>query len=98
MFIASKKNFLVRRPDGSTYRIKKDFVGNIPDDVAKSWLVQAAVNSGSIIAPQGTKDRELAQAETVAEQKAQAADIRPDAQETEAAGKKDEKKAPGSKK
>ena len=33
MFIVSKRNYQVRRADGSSYLIKKDFIGEIPEDV-----------------------------------------------------------------
>ena len=92
MFIVSKKNFVIRRPAGGTYRIGKDWAGELPEDVAKSWLVQAAIRSGSIIASPSAKDKDMAQAEEDAEQKAQEADIRPDAQETATDGETDEKK------
>ena len=36
MFIVSKRNYLVIRADGSAYRIKKDYIGEIPEDVAES--------------------------------------------------------------
>lgn len=107
MFIVSKKNFQIRRPDGSSCRIRKDWAGELPEDVAGSWLVQAAIRSGSIIASPSTKDKDLVQAEAAAEQKAQAADIRPDAQnadipsevsESAPGDKADGKKASGSKK
>ena len=57
MFIIAKRNYLVRRADGSFYRIEKDYIGEIPEDVAESELVQRAIVGGNIAVPGGTKDR-----------------------------------------
>ena len=54
MFIVSKRNYLVIRADGSAYRIKKDYIGEIPEDVAESVLVQRAIQGGNIAVPGGT--------------------------------------------
>ena len=54
MFIMSKRNFLVPRADGTNYMIRKDYIGDIPEDVANSWLVQAAIKDGGIATPQAT--------------------------------------------
>ena len=35
MFIVSKRNYQVRRADGSLYLIKKNYIGEIPEDVAQ---------------------------------------------------------------
>lgn len=59
MFIIAKRNYLVRRADGSFYRIEKDYIGEIPEDVAESELVQRAIVGGNIAVPGGTKDKEL---------------------------------------
>lgn len=48
MFIIAKRNYLVRRADGSFYRIEKDYIGEIPEDVAESELVQRAIVGGNI--------------------------------------------------
>ena len=56
MFIVSKRSYAVRLSDGSFYRIPKDFIGEIPEEVAESRLVQRAVRSGSIAVPSGTRD------------------------------------------
>lgn len=79
MFIVSRLNFKLRRADGSIYRIAKDFMGDIPDDVAALPLVQAAMRDGSIMAPDSHADKALQEAGTEADEKAAAADIRPDA-------------------
>lgn len=59
MFILSKKNFLIRRADGSAHRIGKGYAGEIPEDVAKARLVQAAIKGGSIIAPPSHADKDI---------------------------------------
>ena len=79
MFIISKKNFKVRRADGSPYFIQKEFIGEIPDDVAKNELIQSAIQSGSIATPTGHKDKELQQADELAASLSDETDIRPDA-------------------
>jgi len=81
MFIVSKRNYMVRRADGSLYEIKKDFIGEIPKDVAESNLVKRAVRGGMISAPKGKKDKQLEQADKEAGKKAGKDDIRPDSQE-----------------
>lgn len=80
MFIVSKRNYQVRRADGSFYLIKRDFVGDIPDDVAASNLVQRGIRGGMILVPEGSRDKQMEQAGLEAAKKAAAHDIRPDAQ------------------
>ena len=80
MFIVSKRNYLVRRTDGSFYQIKKDYIGEIPEDVAESELVQRAIIGGNIAVPGGTRDRELYKADDAATERAVEYDIRPDAE------------------
>ena len=97
MFIVSKRNYQVRRADGSPYLIRKDFVGEIPEDVAGSNLVQRAIRGGMIFVPEGSRDKQLEEAEAEAAEKAAGNDIRPDAEQAEE--KKDAekgKKADGS--
>lgn len=79
MFIISKRNYRVRRADGSFYTIKKDFIGAIPEDVAESNLVQRAIRGGMICVPQGTGDLQLEEAGEEAAKKAAENDVRPDA-------------------
>lgn len=79
MFIMSKKNFLIRRADGSSFLIRKDYIGEIPDDVSGHWMVQAAIYDGSIATPSSKKDAALEAAGTEASAKAAASDKRPDA-------------------
>lgn len=78
MFIVSKRNYQVRRADGSSFFIAKDFIGNIPEDVAQSNLVRRAIRGGMIAVPEGTKDKQLEQADREAGEKAAENDIRPD--------------------
>ena len=80
MFIVSKRNFKVRRADGTSYLIRKDYVGDIPVDVFESGLVQGDIKAGVIAAPQSTKDKDIYKADEEAEKKETEADIRPDAQ------------------
>lgn len=89
MFIMSKRNFLVKRADGSTYRVKKDFVGDIPQDVYDSSVIQGAIQGGLVVTPSSHKDAALYQADEAAQEKEAAADIRPDV------GKKGKGKADG---
>lgn len=90
MFIIAKRNFLVRRADGTSYLIYKDFIGDIPEDVFQSGIVQGAIKGGLIAAPQSTKDKDLYKADEEAEKKATEADIRPDSQKED--GEEAEKK------
>ena len=59
MFIHSSKKFKVRRADGSSYLIQKGFVGEIPSDVAKEWIIQEAIKEGSISTPASKKDKDI---------------------------------------
>ena len=83
MFIVSKRNFLVRRADGTSYLVKKDYVGDVPDDVFGSRLIQGAMKTGLVIAVQSHKDKDLIAADEEAQEKQEAADIRPDAKASE---------------
>lgn len=83
MFIISKRNFLVRRADGTSYLVKKDYVGNVPDDVFNSPLIQGAMKTGLVIAVQSPKDKDLIAADEEAQEKQEAADIRPDTKASE---------------
>ena len=83
MFILSKRNFKVRRADGSSFLIKKDFIGDIPEDVFNSRLIQKAIKGGLVAAPESHKDKALYEADMEAADKADAVDIRPDAKNKE---------------
>lgn len=78
MFIMSKRNFLVPRADGSRYMIRKDYIGDIPEDVAKSWLVQAAIKDGGIATPSSHLDGDLRASDAKAEDLSKEHDKRPD--------------------
>ena len=95
MFIISKRNFKIRRADGETFRIQKEFVGTIPEDVANHPLIQSAIRCGWIATPDTKADAELIKADAEAAQKAAESDIRPDA---EKASTDEEKPATGAKK
>ena len=92
MFILSKRNFRVRRADGSSFLIKKDFIGDIPEDVFNNRLIQKAIKGGLVAAPESHKDKALYEADTEAADKADAVDIRPDAKNKEKA--EEDKKTP----
>lgn len=81
MFIISKRNFLVRRADGSSYIVKKDYIGEIPQDVFESTVIQGAIKGGLVSTPETHRDKALYEADAKAEAKADAADIRPDAKD-----------------
>lgn len=66
MFINSKINLLVRNGK-EKYKIKKDFIGDIPEWVANSWLVQMAIKSGDVVTPKAKTDKALEQADEKAE-------------------------------
>ena len=83
MFVISKRNFKVRRADGTLYGIKKDYVGDIPDDVYNAPLIQNAKKSGWIVVSESHKDKDLYKADEEAEKKQEASDIRPDAKKPE---------------
>ena len=90
MFIVSKRNYLVIRADGSVYKIKRDYIGEIPEDVAESDLVQRAILGGNIAVPESRRDKELYKADEAAEKLAAEHDIRPDAEKTESDQKAEE--------
>lgn len=79
MFIISKRNIKIQKPGREPYVIQKDYVGEIPEDIASHWLVKAAIADGTIATPQGKKDRDLEEADQEAARKAKETDIRPDA-------------------
>ena len=79
MFIVSKKNFIFRLPDGETYRLKKDFMGDVPDYLADLPLFKLAVQGGDIMTPATTAEKDIYKADEKAAEAALNADIRPDA-------------------
>ena len=84
MFIVSKRNFKIHLSDGSVFRIKKDYIGNIPDHLFSQPLLQAALKDGSIVVPVGKTDKALDAAVAEAAAKEAENDIRPDAVAAEA--------------
>ena len=76
MFIASTKAYEARRADGASFFIPRGFVGEIPDWVAESLIVQLALKDGSITTPATKKDKaideavEESKAKNLADQKA----------------------------
>lgn len=79
MFIVSKKNFIFRFPDGSTFLVRRDYMGDAPDYLKDHPLFQAAVRGGDIMVPGSTSDKAVYAADAVSEAAQAAADIRPDA-------------------
>lgn len=69
MFINSKARLSVRMDDGTVYIIPKDYIGEIPDKVGKSWLIQAAIKSGHVVVPEGKSDAALEAADKKAKKK-----------------------------
>lgn len=80
MFIVSKRSFEVPLPDGSLFRIPRDYIGDIPDAAAQHPLIQGAIKSGWVSTPVATRDAALYAADAEAEEAEAAADIRPDAE------------------
>ena len=93
MFIVSKRTFKFRFTDGTSYRIPKDFIGDVPDHVANHPLFEAAVNGGLIACPKSHADRAIHEADDKAVQKAVEADIRPDVVKSTPAAEKPVKRA-----
>ena len=62
MFISSKQKFLIRRANGESYVIPNGFLGDIPEDVARSMTVRLAIKGGQIVTPDSHKDRDIAAA------------------------------------
>lgn len=65
MFINSKKCFEIREGE-NVLVIPRDFIGSIPDWAARHWLVQAAIQDGSIATPGNTSDKALEAADETA--------------------------------
>lgn len=76
MFINSKKNFVVKLSNGELFNIPKNYIGEIPEEVAKHWLVRAAIIEGSIATPSGSKTKELERADVSAKEKQSEFDAR----------------------
>lgn len=81
-FIISKRNFLIHRPGAEDYRIPKDYIGEIPEDVYNSHMVQKYIEAGTILVPASKADKDIQAAEDQAEKTAE------DATEEKAEAKK----------
>lgn len=81
MFIVSKKKFAIPY-SGGVFTITKDYVGEVPDEVADHWLIQAAIEGGSIAAT-GKKDSEIADAYDTETQQENEAEAEAEAEGTE---------------
>lgn len=62
-FIISKRNFLIHRPGAEDYRIPKDYIGEIPEDVYSSHMVQKCIEAGTILVPASKADKDIQDAE-----------------------------------
>lgn len=62
MFISANKRFKIRLGGDSAFIIPTGFVGEIPDEVASSWLIQAAIKDGSIVCPSSYADKVIEEA------------------------------------
>lgn len=90
MFINCKKNLAIRI-DGEVKSIPAGYIGSISDDLAKHWMIRAAIKDGTIATPDGASDKKLEQADEMAAEKAEAADIRPEDQAAEKSEATDKK-------
>lgn len=92
MFINSKIRVLVRNGKDS-FIIPKDFIGEVPQWVAESWIVQRAIESGHIATPSNKSDKALEDADKAAEVKHEEAEAEAKEQaEAEAEGTEPEPK------
>jgi hypothetical protein len=66
MFINSKIRVLVRNGKDS-FIIPKDYIGEVPQWVAESWIVRKAIESGHIATPSNKSDKALEDADKDAE-------------------------------
>lgn len=58
MFILSKRSLILPSPDGSaSVRVRRDFVGEVPDWAAETEYFRALVADGKIV-PTGKRDAE----------------------------------------
>lgn len=62
-FIISKRNFLIHRPGAEDYRIPKDYIGEIPEDVYNSHMIQKCIEAGTILMPASKADKDIQAAE-----------------------------------
>lgn len=94
MFINSKIKLAVTLPDGSVHRIPRGYIGDLPEAVAGSWIVQAAIKSGDIAVPGGSSDKALEKADAEAEAlKIVAEEVAREAKEADEAAAEEETQA-----
>lgn len=62
-FIISKRNFLIHRPGAEDYRIPKDYIGEIPEDVYSSHMIQKCIEAGTILVPASKSDKDIQRSE-----------------------------------
>jgi hypothetical protein len=98
MFINSKIRVLVRNGKDS-FIIPKDYIGEVPQWVAESWIVRKAIESGHIATPSNKSDKALEDADKDAEIKHEEAEAEAKEQaEAEAEGTEPKPKKTTSKK
>jgi hypothetical protein len=98
MFINSKIRVLVRNGKDS-FVIPKDYIGEVPQWVAESWIVRKAIESGHIATPSNKSDKALEDADKNAEIKHEEAEAEAKEQaEAEAEGTEPKPKKTTSKK
>ena len=68
-FIISKRNILIHRPGAEDYRIPKDYIGEIPEDVYSSHMIQKCIEAGTILVPASKSDKDIQRSEDQAEAK-----------------------------
>lgn len=60
MFIVSRRNIILPSPDGKTsFRVSKDFVGEIPDWATETNYFRALVADGKIGVPGSNGDKDV---------------------------------------
>lgn len=63
MFIASKRNIILPSADGSkSFRVRKDYIGEIPDWAADTPYFRALVADGKISVPESHSDQDVEKA------------------------------------
>ena len=68
MFIMSTRNICLPNEDHSdTHRVNRGFVGNIPDQFAKTPYFKALVRDGKIVVPKSTADKPVQAAKEAAD-------------------------------
>lgn len=70
MFIVATKAYGVRLKDGNLFKIPRGFIGEIPNEIANSQIVQLAIKDGSISTPAAKQDAVIEKAIEAGEKKA----------------------------